>query len=79
MKKDIVILVTAALSALMLFLGTIGVAFDWFTEESIGAFGVLLGAVIALVVALYGIYKNTYAITAKARKQDAELKRRGLK
>ena len=79
MNKDIVILVTAALSALMLFLGTIGVAFDWFTEASINAFGVLLGAIIALTIALFGIYKNTYALTEKARKQDEELKRRGLK
>lgn len=79
MKKDIVILVTAALSATMLFLGTVGIAFDWFSEESINAFGVLLGAVIALSIALFGIYKNTYAITGKARRQDEELKKRGLK
>lgn len=79
MTKDIVILVTGFLSAVLLFLGTINVYFEWFTADSINAFGALLGGGIALAGALYAVYKNTYAVTRKARKQAEELERRGLK
>jgi protein-S-isoprenylcysteine O-methyltransferase Ste14 len=79
MKKDIVILVTGFLSTLLLFLGTINVYFEWFTMNSINAFGALLGAGIALAGALFAVYKNTYAVTRKARKQKALLERNGLK
>lgn len=79
MTKDIVILVTGFLSAVLLFLGTINVYFEWFTADSINAFGALLGGGIALAGALYAVYKNTYAMTEKARKQAEELERKGLK
>lgn len=59
--EDVVKQVVTALSALMLFLGTVGITFDWFTLDSINAFGVFLGAFILLCITLYGIYMNTYA------------------
>lgn len=79
MNKDIVILVTGFLSSVLLFLGTINVYFEWFTMDSINAFGALLGSAIVLAGALYGVYKNTYAVTEKARRQAEELERKGLK
>ncbi|MEH6943369.1 phage holin [Bacillus sp. JJ722] len=78
MNKDIVTLVTGFLSALLLFFGTIGVSFDRFTTESINAFGVLLTATIALSVALYAIWKNTY-VSKKAKEQKNLLKKHNLK
>ena len=42
MKKDFTILLGGFLSALLLFLGTIGISFDWFTQQSIDAFVVLV-------------------------------------
>lgn len=77
--KQFTALIGGVLGSLFLFFGTVGVAFDWFTPESIDAFVVLFGAVGALVFALFGVYKNSYKMSKKARKQDAELKRRGLK
>lgn len=79
MKKDIVILVTGFLSTLLLFLGTINVYFEWFTMDSINAFGALLGAGIALGGALFAVYKNTHVLTPKGRKQAVVLKQKGLK
>lgn len=79
MTKDIVILVTGFLSTLLLFLGTINVYFEWFTMDSINAFGALLGAGIALAGALYAVYKNTYAMSEKSREQAKVLERNGLK
>lgn len=77
--KESVRLITGILSALLLFLGTISVQFDWLTEESIGAFGTLLGAVLALGFALYGIFKNHYTLTKKRKEQLEVLERNDLK
>lgn len=77
--KQVVALVGGFLSAIFLFLQTVGVAFDWYNPESIDAFVALLAAGVPLAFALYGIYKNSYLMSEKARKQEAELKRRGLK
>lgn len=60
MKKDVAILLGGFLTALLFFLSTIGIAFDWFTQESIDAFVVLVSAAIALVVNLYAVWKNTH-------------------
>lgn len=66
------------LGALLLFFGTINVKFDWFNPESISAFQVVLMASVPFIIAGYGIWKNTY-LTRKAKRQEALLKRSGLK
>jgi len=73
MKKDFTILLGGFLSALLLFLGTIGISFDWFTQQSIDAFVVLVGAAIALGVNGYAVWKNTY-VSKKAKEQKKVLK-----
>jgi arginine exporter protein ArgO len=78
MKKDIATLVGGFLTALLLFLGTVGISFDWFTQESIDAFVVLFGAAIALVINIYAVWKNTYT-SKKAQEQKEVLERNGLK
>lgn len=77
--KQIIALFGGWLSAILLFLGVVGLSFDWFNQESIDAFVVVLMATVPLVVALYGIYKNTYRLSDKAKRQEEELKRKGLK
>lgn len=77
--KEITILITGALMALMGFLATLNIQYEWLTKESIDAFGVLITAVVVLVLTLYTVYKNTFIITKKAKQQKAELKRKGLK
>ncbi|WLR54278.1 phage holin [Mesobacillus subterraneus] len=73
--KDVVMQVTGFLMVIMLFLGTLNVKFNWLTEESISAFGVVLSAGIALVVTLYTIYKNHYGFTDRAKEQKKFLER----
>lgn len=73
--KDIVMQVTGFLMAIMLFLGTINIKFNWLTEESISSFGIVLSAGIALFVTLYSIYKNHYGFTDKAKEQKEFLER----
>lgn len=77
--KEYIALFGGWLSAVLLFLGTLGLSFDWFNQESIDAFVVVLMASVPFVILLYGVWKNTYLISRKAKRQEAELKRKGLK
>jgi hypothetical protein len=77
MKKDILILLGGFLTALLLFLGTIVVQFDWLTQESIDAFVLFVGATIALGLNLYAVWKNTH-VSKKAQIQKKVLKDKGL-
>jgi len=67
------------LSAILLFLGTLNVEFEWFNTDSIGAFEGILIAAIPFVLLVYGVYKNTYVLSEKAKEQERTLKQRGLK
>ena len=67
------------LSAILLFLGTLNVEFEWFNMESIGALEGVLIAAVPFVLLVYGVYKNTYVLSEKAKKQERALKQRGLK
>lgn len=67
------------LSAILLFLATLNIEFEWFNTESIGAFEGVLIASVPFALLVYGVYKNSYVLTEKAKKQEKELKRRGLK
>ncbi|MGE7624629.1 phage holin [Viridibacillus sp. NPDC096237] len=67
------------LSAVLLFLQTLGVIVTWFTNETIDAFVNALLATVPFILVVYGIYKNTYLLTKKARKQEKTLKSEGLK
>ncbi|QED49336.1 phage holin [Cytobacillus dafuensis] len=79
MIKDMATLIGGFLTALLLFFGTIGVSFEWFTQDSINAFVVLISAAIALGINLYAVYKNTYVLTKKAKLQKEFLERNNLK
>ncbi|MBG9603530.1 MAG: phage holin [Bacillota bacterium] len=79
MNRDVVSQVVGFLTAIMLFLGTINIKFEWFNEESISAFGIVLSAGIMLAVTLYTIYKNHFGFTDKAKKQKAFLEKEKLK
>ena len=67
------------LSAILLFLGTLNIEFEWFNTGSISAFTAVLVAAIPFVLLVYGVYKNSYVLTEKAKKQERALKQRGLK
>lgn len=67
------------LSAVLLFLGTLNVKFEWFNQESIDAFVVVLIAAIPFFLIIYGVWKNTYLVRKRAKEQERLLKHRGLK
>ncbi|MFC3883739.1 phage holin [Bacillus songklensis] len=77
MKKDIFTLLGGFLTAVLLFLGTIHIQLDWFTQASINAFVVMVAAFVALAINFYAVWKNTF-VSKKARKQKEVLKNKGL-
>lgn len=77
--KQYVALFGGWLSAVLLFLGTLNVSFEWFNQDSIDAFVVVLGTSIPFVLVMYGVWKNTYLVKKNAKEQEELLKRQGMK
>lgn len=77
--KQYIALFGGFLGAVLLFLQSIDVHWYWFNENSIDAFTNVLIAAIPFVLVAYGVYKNTYVLTQKAKRQEDELKKKGLK
>ena len=77
--KEIATLVSGFLMAVMGFLATLNIKFEWLTEASISAFGTVIVAAGILVVTLYAVYKNTFVLTKRAKEQKETLKQKGLK
>ena len=77
--KQYIALFGGWLSAVLLFLGTLNIKFEWFNPESISAFVVVLTASVPFVLVGYGVWKNSYVITKKAKGQEEALKRMGWK
>lgn len=67
------------LSALFFFLKGIGITFSWFNEETIDLFSSVLINAVPFILLIYGVYKNSYIMTEKAKKQEEALKQKGLK
>lgn len=77
--KQYVALFGGVLSALLLFLQSVGFNFERFNEVSINTFVALLISIVPFVLVVYGVYKNTYIVTKQAKKQEETLKQKGLK
>lgn len=75
---DIVKQIVGFLTAIMLFFGTLNIEFQWLTQDSINAFGVVISAGILLAINIRTIYKNHYGFSKKAKKQKEVLKKEGL-
>ncbi|WP_419957199.1 phage holin [Psychrobacillus psychrotolerans] len=77
--KQYVALFGGLLSAVLLFLQTLGITFTWFTNNSIDAFINALLATVPFILVIYGIWKNTYIVTQKSKEQEDKLIEEGLK
>ncbi|WP_245644953.1 phage holin [Peribacillus loiseleuriae] len=77
--KQYVAMIGGVLGAVLLFFQALGFEITWFNETTIDAFTNFLIAAVPLVLALYGVYKNQYVLTKKAKKQEEVLKKQGLK
>lgn len=77
--KQYIAMFGGVLGALLLFLRSIDFELHWFNEMSIEAFIGFLVALAPLVAVLYGVWKNQYIVSKKAREAEEVLKREGLK
>lgn len=77
--KQFVAMIGGFLGAIYLALQATGIEFFWFNQETINAWLGVINAGIPLVFVAYGIYKNQYVLTQKAKKQEKELQNKGLK
>ncbi|MCD5324798.1 MULTISPECIES: phage holin [Pontibacillus] len=76
--KEFSILVVGFLSAIMGFLATLNIKFQWLTEASIDAFGAVIVAAVMLISGAYAVWKNTF-VSKKGLEQKNALKEKGLK
>lgn len=67
------------LSAILLFLQSLNVEFEWFNQDTIGTFTNVLIASVPFVLIVYGVYKNSYILKESAKEQEKELIKKGLK
>lgn len=77
--KQCIAMFGGLLSAVLLFLQSLGITLTWFTDESIDAFVNAALAAVPFILVVYGIWKNTYLVSKKAKEQEEKLKEEGLK
>lgn len=77
--KQYIALFGGLLSAILLFLHTLGVEMKWYTDESIDALTKVLIATVPFALVIYGIWKNTFVVSKTAKIQEKELEKKGLK
>ena len=77
--KQYIAFVGGALGGIFLFLRSLEIEFKSFNEITIESFTMMLTSFIPLILIGYGIYKNQYLVTKKAKRQEDTLKRQGLK
>ena len=83
MDKDkllqVIAMLGGALGGVLLFLQSMGIELAHFNDDTIDAFISLLESFVPLILVGYGIWKNQYLVTKKAKRQENDLKMRGLK
>lgn len=77
--KEYIALFGGLLSAVLLFLQALGIELFWFTDASIEAFINVALAAVPFVLVVYGVWKNTYVVSDRAKEQAKKLKEEGLK
>lgn len=77
--KQYIALFGGWLGAVLLFFKSIGITLAHFNNESINAFVGVLEASVPFILVAYGVYKNSYLLSKKAKEQEQHLKEKGLK
>jgi len=77
--KQYIAFIGGALGGVLLFLQSLGIDFTHFNDGTIDAFVTMLESFVPLILVGYGVWKNQYIVTKKAKTQEGELKRKGLK
>ena len=68
--KDVMALLGGFLTSLLFFFSTIGLKFEWFTQDSINAFVLVIAALVALIINIYAIIKDHSVCFKKKNDHD---------
>ena len=77
--KQFVALVGGFLGSLYLALNTSGISAEWINPQKVDAWVNVLNTGIPIALTFYGVYKNTFILTDKAKKQEEMLKQKDMK
>lgn len=77
--KQYIAFVGGALGGILLFLQSLDIGFLHFNNDTIDAFVGMLESFVPLILVGYGVWKNQYIVTDKAKQQEIDLKMRGMK
>ena len=77
--KQFVALVGGFLGSLYLALNASGISAEWINPQKVDAWVNVLNTGIPIALTFYGVYKNTFIITDKAKKQEEMLKQKDMK
>lgn len=77
--KQYIAFIGGALGGILLFLQSLGIELAHFNNQTIDAFVEMLLTFVPLILIGYGVWKNQYIVTKKAKDQEKELKRKGMK
>ncbi|MFD1203753.1 phage holin [Sporosarcina contaminans] len=77
--KQYIGFIGGALGGILLFLQSMGIELAHFNDDTIQAFTEMLLSFVPLALVVYGVWKNQYIFTDRAKKQEQELKHKGLK
>ncbi|MFV5767185.1 phage holin [Mammaliicoccus sciuri] len=72
--KQYIAMVGGFLGALYLALNASGISAEWINPEKVDLWLNVLNAGLPFVLVAYGVYKNTYLVTTKAKEQEQTLK-----
>lgn len=67
------------LGALYLALNASGISAEWINPEKVDLWLNVLNAGLPFALVAYGVYKNTYIVTKKAKEQEKTLKENDMK
>lgn len=83
MKKDktkqFIALVGGFLGALYMALNASGISAEWINPQKVDAWVNVLNTGIPVALTFYGVYKNTFVVTKKAKHQEKALKDLNMK
>ncbi|WP_381420235.1 phage holin [Staphylococcus hyicus] len=77
--KQYIALIGGFLGSLYLALRASGIDAEWINPQAIDAWTNVVLTGLPLAIVFYGVWKNTYLIKSKAKKQEQVLKEKGLK
>ncbi|XVK95958.1 phage holin [Staphylococcus nepalensis] len=77
--KQFIALIGGFLGALYMALNASGISAEWINPQKVDAWVNVLNTGIPVVLTFYGVYKNTFVVTKKAKNQEKTLKDLNIK